>query len=125
MTRAARSVYIFGILLIIVGATLIISPNVIITLILQPATSEPWAHVLGVPIAAVGVFHVVAARQELVPFFRTSIWVRYCVLTTFVLMALLRIVPPIVAAFGLTDFAFAMWTRAELRKAEKVIHQPV
>ena len=67
-------------------------------------------------LTAIGVFHAVAARQELVSFFRTSVWVRFGVLATFVAMAALGVVPPMVIAFGLVDAATAIWTLVALRE---------
>jgi hypothetical protein len=77
--------------------------------------------VLGAPITAIGVVHLVAARQELVLFFRTSVWVPFGVLATFAAMALLNLVPPIVVAFGLVDAATtAIWTLVALRERRVV-----
>jgi hypothetical protein len=115
MTRAGRSVYLFGVYLVVTGGVLIGSPNTLFALLRLPSTNEPWAHVLGVAVMAMGMLHVATARAELVPFFRASIWVRVFVLLSFVVMATLRVVPPIVIAFGLTDAAFAFWTYLALR----------
>jgi hypothetical protein len=38
MSRSARSMYVFGILLILVGATFIVSPNTV--LVLMPAAAD-------------------------------------------------------------------------------------
>ena len=115
MTRAARSIYIFGIYLLVVGGILIGSPNTLLALLQLPPTNEPWVHVLGVLIMGMGMLHVVSARAELVPILRASVWVRVFVLVSFTVLAALRMVPPIVIAFGLFDIGFALWTRFALR----------
>ena len=116
MTPAARSIYVFGIYLIIVGAVLMGSPNTLLGILRLPPTTEPWAHILGVPVMGLGMYHVVSARAELTRFFQASVWIRLFVLVSFVLMAVLRIVPPIIIGFGIIDAAFALWTRLALRE---------
>jgi hypothetical protein len=117
VTRAARSIYVFGIYLLVMGGVLIGSPNTLLGILHLPPTDEPWIHVLGVPVMAIGMFHVVGARAELVAFFRASIWVRLFVLLSFVVLAALRIVPPIVIGFGLVDAGGALWTHLTMGKA--------
>ena len=116
MTPAARSIYVFGIYLIIVGGVLIGSPNTLLALLQLPPTTEPWAHILGVPVMGLGMYHVVSARAELTPFFRASVWIRGFVLGSFVVMAAMRIIPLIIVGFGIADAAFALWTRFALRE---------
>jgi len=117
MTRAARSVYVFGIYLLVVGGVLIGAPNTLLALLQLPPTNEPWAHVLGVAVMGMGMLHVASARAELVPFFRATVWVRVFVLVSFGVLAALQIVPPIVIAFGLIDAGCALWTYLALREA--------
>jgi hypothetical protein len=116
MSAAARSVYIFGIYLIAVGAILIGAPNTLLALLQLPATTEPWIHVAGVPVMAVGMLHVTSARSELTPFFRASVWIRFFPLIAFGALAAIGVIPPIVAGFGLVDAASAVWTRMALRQ---------
>jgi hypothetical protein len=116
MTRAARSVYVFGIYLLVVGAVLIGAPNTLLALLQLPSTNEPWVHVLGVPVMGMGVYHVVGARAELVPFFRATVWVRVFVLVIFAALAALQVVPPIIIGFGLVDAGCALWTHLAMRE---------
>ena len=116
MTRTARSVYLFGIYLLVAGGVLIGSPNTLLALLQLPPTNEPWVHVLGVAVMGMGMLHVASARAELVPFFRASVWVRVFVLVSFGVLAALRVVPPIIMAFGLIDASFALWTHLALHK---------
>jgi small basic protein len=117
MTRAARSVYVFGIYLVGLGGVLIGSPNTLLTLVRLPTTTEPWIHVLGVAVLGMGMLFLASARAELTPFFRASVGVRLFAFATLVALALLNIAPPLVAAFGLADLSGAIWTFAALRKS--------
>jgi hypothetical protein len=115
MTRAARSVYAFGIYLTATGAILVTAPNILLMMLRLPSTNEPWIHVLGVPVMAMGVLHVSSARHELVPFFRSSARIRFAVLAGFIILAVLRIVPAIVIGFGVVDAGAALWTLQTLK----------
>ena len=116
MTPAARSIYVFGIYLIILGGMLIGSPNTLFSLLQLPPTTEPWAHILGVPIMALGFYHMTSARAELVPFFRASVWIRAFVPVILTVMAIMGIVPPIIVGFGIIDAAFGLWTHLGLKQ---------
>ena len=120
MTPAARSVLVFGSYLVVLGAVLIGSPNILLALVKQPAANEPWIHVLGVPIMAMGILHVASARSNLVPFFHVSIRVRPLVLVSFAVLAALRMIPPIVIGFGLVDVAAGAWTWMLLRQSHSL-----
>ena len=115
MSRAARSVYVFGIYLVATGGLLIGSPNTLLGLLQLPPTSEPWIHVLGVAVMAMGMLNLASARAELVPYFRASVPVRVFVLVSFSVMAVMGMVPSIVIVFGLIDVGFGLWTYLALR----------
>ena len=123
MTRAARSVYVFGIYLIVAGGVLIGSPNTLLAILQLPPTTEPWVHVLGIPVMSIGMLHVSSARADLVPFFRASVWVRFFVLAALTVLAALRLIPPILIGLGVIDAAGATWTRIALREALVVAGQ--
>ena len=116
MSKAARSVYVFGIYLLVLGGILIGSPNTLLALFRLPSTTEPWVHVLGVVVMAIGMLDVASARTEQTGFFRASVWVRLFVFASFIVLALIKIAPPVLVAFGLVDAIAAVWTHASLRK---------
>lgn len=80
MTSAARSVYILRLYLVVLGGILIGTPNTLLTLVRLPTTTEPWVHVLGVPIMGMGMLFVASARAEQTAFMRATVWARIYVL---------------------------------------------
>ena len=118
MTGAARSVYVFGIYLVVLGGVLLGTPNTLLAMVGQPATTEPWIHVIGIPVMGMGLLFTAMARQQQTVFMRASVWARLFALAAFAGLALAGIVPPIVAAFGLVDAAGAAWTHTALRAAK-------
>lgn len=117
MSSAARSVFVFGIYLIVLGAILIAAPNTLLTILRLNTTTEPWIHVLGVPLVGMGMLHMASARAEQTAFFRATISARLFAFAALVALWLMGITPPIVAAFGIVDLAAAAWTFSALRKS--------
>ena len=115
MSRAARSIQVFGIYLLIAGGLFIGAPDTLISLLRLPATNEPWVHVLGVPVMALGMYYMVSARAELVPFFRATIWVRAFVLISLVVLITMGVIPISFVGFGIVDTLGAAWTWTALR----------
>ena len=116
MTRAARSVFVFGIYLVATGLILLAAPNFLLSVLRLPPTTEPWIRVLGIPMFVMGGFHIAAARANLVQFFQFTLWGRPFVLIAMVVLVVLRLAPPILIVFGLVDAAGAAWTLITLRK---------
>ena len=95
MTPAARSIYIFGLYLIVVGGHLTGTPNTLFALVGLPATTQPWAHATGVPVVGMGMLFAASARAELEPFMRATVWTRVFVLVAFIMLAVVRNAPPV------------------------------
>lgn len=115
MTRAARSLHVHGIYLVALGAILIGSPNTLLSLVALPPTTEPWIHVLGIPVMGMGMLFMAGARAEQTAFIRATVWARVFALLAFIALALARVAPPVVVLFGLVDAAGAVWTFLALR----------
>ena len=103
--------------LLALGGILIGAPNTLLRLFGLPATTEPWIHVLGVTVMAIGMLNVASARAEQMGFFRAGVWVRVFVFAAFVAFALIGIVPPVLVLFGVIDVVGALWTHVMLRRA--------
>ena len=119
MTSAARSVYVFGIYLIVTGGILMGSPNTLLSLLRIPETSEPWIRIAGMLVMVIGMLDVACARTEQTGFMRATVYTRTFAFLTFVVFALLGIAPSILVLFGVIDAAAALWTYTALRSAQE------
>jgi hypothetical protein len=115
MSKSATSIFVFGLYLCALGVILILAPNTLLTLFGFLATTEVWIRVLGVVVAVLGAYYVQAARHELVPFYRATVWGRVFVLLSFAAFALARLAPPMLVLFGVIDAFGALWTATALR----------
>jgi hypothetical protein len=121
MNRVARSLYIHGAYLVILGSILIGSPNTMLSLVGLAPTSEPWIHVLGIAVMGMGMLFMASARAQETAFIRATIWVRVFALIAFTALVLFRVAPPVVVLFGLVDGAAAAWTYVALRQEPTVL----
>lgn len=115
MSRAAQSVFVFGLYLLGTAAALILAPNVLLGVLGIVATTEPWIRVLGLIVGVLGSYYVVAARADLTPFFRATVWARAIVMTGFAILAALSLAPVALVGLGVVDGLGALWTWSALR----------
>jgi hypothetical protein len=76
MTPSARSVTVFAVYLLLLGAVLLVAPNLLLQTFGLPPTSEVWIRVVGMLVTFLGVYYRTAAAAELVSFFRVTVLVR-------------------------------------------------
>jgi hypothetical protein len=115
VTRPARSIFVFGIYVSLLGMMLAVAPDVVITPFGFAHAQEPWIRVLGVVAMALGAYYIAAAREEATPFFRWTIWGRAFVFVGFTVLVMARVAAPPLILFGAVDAAGAVWTALELR----------
>lgn len=115
MNRAATSIRVFGIYLILLGAALIAAPNLVLAPFGFPPTSEVWLRVVGVLVGILGFYYVQAARHDLVPFYRATVPARVFVFLSFVTFVCFGLVKPALILFSAVDLVGAAWTGFALR----------
>lgn len=120
MTQTARSVFVFGLYLLVLGAGLVVAPNLILDIFEVPNTREVWIRVLGTVLIYVGVYYVQAARHDLTPIFKVSVPVRLSLIVVLAVFVVLDYVEPIVIVFGVADALGALWTVVALHREAAV-----
>ncbi|HUM00984.1 MAG TPA: hypothetical protein VL084_01780 [Thermoanaerobaculia bacterium] len=119
MSQATTSIRVFAVYLVILGATLVAAPDLVLAPFGIPHSPEGWIRVIGVLAAVLGLYYFVAARFELVPFYRATVFGRIFVFLSFGALALFGFAPTSLALFGTVDLAGAVWTAAGLRAAAR------
>ena len=110
MSRAAASILAFGVYLAMLGAGLLTSPNRMLALFGQPPTAEPWLRVLGLVSLVLGLYYVSAARGEVTPFFRSTIWGRGIGAAVLAALVVSKTAPAFVLLMAALDGLGALWT---------------
>ena len=119
MGKAALSMFCFGIYLIILGLSLMVIPNVLLSVFALPAASEVWIRALGMVVLLLGYIYVRAGRsggKEGMPdFYRWTVHTRSSVIVFLAVFAILGLTKPVIILFGVFDLAGAVWTYLALR----------
>jgi len=117
VNKASLSILVFGIYMVVVGLALLVVPNLLLSLFAYPTTTEIWIRILGFMVVVAGYYYIVAARFELTPFFRATIYGRPAVIVCFVVFVALGMARPILILFGAIDLLGAIWTGLALRSS--------
>ncbi|HEX8844461.1 MAG TPA: hypothetical protein VF791_07445 [Pyrinomonadaceae bacterium] len=116
MSQAAKSLFVFGIYLCILGLILLFVPNLILQAFGAPPTNEVWIRINGMLVLCLSFYYVLAARNELTSFIRWTVWARVAVIFYFAAFVLLVSAPKALLLFGLVDLLSALWTWLALKK---------
>ena len=115
MGKSARSLFVFSLYLYVLGAILVLIPNVLLRLFFFPATDEVWIRVVGMLVFILGFYYFQASRNELKNFFQWTVYARSAVLLFFIAFVIAGLVSPLLILFGVVDVAGAIWTQLSLR----------
>lgn len=115
MSKTARSIFVFGLYLGVLGASLLTIPNLLLAIFQIPDTNEVWIRVVGMLLFLLGIYYVLAARKEMTDFFLWTVYVRASVLLFLITFVILGFVKPILILVGVVDFMGAIWTGILLR----------
>ena len=115
MSKAARSLFVFGIYLIVIGLGFLVMPNTPLALFGFPPTSEVWIRVMAVLLLILAVYYIYAAKNELTGFIRVTVFTRASVTVFFVAFVLLNMALPSLLLFAAVDLLAAIWTWYSLR----------
>jgi hypothetical protein len=112
----SRSVFVFGVYMIVQGAILVVAPVLLLGLFGLDAES-PWTRVVGWCLAVLGTYYVQAAREGRASFFRLSAGVRVAQFVFFGALVAARLFPPVLLLFSAVEAASGLATLLELRAA--------
>ena len=110
MSPSAISIFVFGIYIVLVGAGFLFIPNTVLPLFKFPKTTEPWIRILGIVVAILGFYYIVAAQNELTSFFWATVVGRFTILVSFILLVVTKKAQPMLITFGVIDAAGGLWT---------------
>ena len=117
MSKAATSVLVFGVYLIVLGLVFLLAPNLPLGLLGFPATTEPWIRVMAVLLLILAYYYIQAARKEMTGFFLLTVHGRASVIVFFVALVAFGLAQPTLIMFGVVDLLAAIWTAWALRTA--------
>ena len=118
MSKSARSVFVFGLYLVVLGIVLLVAPNFLLGIFFLPSTTEVWVRVTGMLVLFLGFYYAQAVRKELTDFFRWTMYPRSTVILFFAAFVLLGFAKPPLIMFGVVDLLGVIWTGLALRHSK-------
>ena len=116
MSRAAKSLFVFGIYLCGLGLFLLLAPNLLLQLLGVSPTKEIWIRINGMFVLCFSFYYVQVARHELIMFIRWTIPARIAVIIYFAAFVVLVSAPKALLLFGVIDLLAAIWTWSALKR---------
>ncbi len=110
MGRAAKSLFVFGVYVLVLGLSLLLVPNLLLKTFGVAATNEIWIRINGMFLICFAYYYIQTARHGLTAVIRWTVWGRAAVIIYFVAFVLLAHAPKTLLLFGLIDFVAATWT---------------
>lgn len=124
MRPAARSLFVFGIYVLVTGVAFIVAPDAIKSLLGLPPATAGWLRIIGLLALVIGAYDVVASRAECRPYIAASVYVRFGFATGVALLVVTHEMPLTLLALGAIDVAGALWTMAALRSKGAAVVRP-
>ena len=115
MSRAARSLFVFGIYVVLMGAGFLAAPELLTGMLKLPPATAGWARLVGLLALVIGSYDIVGARAESVAYMKASVYVRigFAIGTAF--LVAFGQMPGTLLLLGASDIAGALWTAFALR----------
>jgi hypothetical protein len=114
MNPSELSILVFGIYLVVVAVGFLFMPNAILPLFKMPKTNEQWIRVMAVVVGVLAFYYIVAALNNLTPYFWATVYGRFGVMIAFTALVLSKKAKSPLILFGLIDAAGAIWTLVTL-----------
>lgn len=117
---AARSIFIFGIYMVMNGVTFMTIPNVFLPVIGLPIEEHAWIRVGSTLVMILGFYYIMAANHDIRLFFRATVYGRIAIGVIFTIYYLVGIMPWQIVLFAIPDAGGAVWTFLALRRSVPV-----
>ncbi len=117
MSKAAASLFVFGLYLIGLGVLLVLAPDALLNFMGLPAPRDVWIRVVGTLVLVLALYSILAARRDLTDFIRWTVYGRSLVVVILLAFVLLGLASPVLILFAIVDSAGAVWTSIALRSA--------
>ena len=116
MSKAAISVFIFGIYIFFVGLWTLTAQNVIMPILWLPVWEDHWVYIAWIFTLGLSYFYICSAKQENTDFFQLSVYGRIWFFSAIVVLIIFNIVPFMMLPIAVIDLAGALWTHFSLKK---------
>jgi hypothetical protein len=115
--KPKTTIFLFGIYVALLGLSLLIIPDTVLSVFRFPSDQGYMVRVLGSVVMVLGFYYIQAARDDSISFFRSSVWGRTMILVLFTALVAAGNAQPQLVLFGMVDALGALWTARALKKS--------
>jgi peptidoglycan/LPS O-acetylase OafA/YrhL len=117
MLKSGKSVFYFGIYLLLIGMLLFFISQQFISTLKLPDMPGAWARLLGVLVFILGCYYIIGGKNNLLPFIKATVYLRLFFLACTLVLFATGQMPKEILPFGVIDMLGALWTQLSLKKA--------
>ena len=114
MSPSTRSMTVWTVYVLLLGAVLLFIPNVLLSIFQIEETDEVWIRIIGLLLIGYGAYYWTAVQAEFIAMYRMSVWVRWGIVVGLVTLAF-TVGPWQLVLFASFDFLGGLWTMLTLR----------
>jgi hypothetical protein len=119
MDKTSFSIRIYSFYLFLMGAGLVIIPNVLLKLFGFPETNEIWIKMLGLFTFTAGIYYFYASGHNQIAFYKATIFGRLFFFLMTIAFVFIFKQSPTLALIGSVDLMGATWTFLTFKNAKK------
>ena len=119
MSKSAKSMFVFAIYLFFLGPALLAFPKFLLSLIGMNEPLDFWVRITGMLVLILAYYYLQAAKHDLKPFFKATVYGRFSVLVFCIAFVVLDYAPPLLLLFPVIDVSGAIWTAIALKKEKQ------
>ena len=116
MSYAAKTIFIFGLYMVITGLVLLIVPEVLFNVADHPTPPDVMSRIAGMLLLLFSYMYFRSALDEVTQFFHWTVHMRPFIIVFLIVFYLLDLASPIIITFGVIDLVGALWTWWAIRK---------
>ena len=80
---------------------------------------QPWVGFVAYFLAVLSFYYILAVRQQMVEFYKWTVYGRLPLVLIWTTFAVLKFVPPIVCLIGIFETGCAIWTAVALKQEQR------
>jgi len=116
MEKTAFSIRVYSFYLFGMGLALMCAPNLLLSILSLPETTEIWIRILGLFTFTTGIYYFIASMQNQDLFYKATILGRFFFFAMMIVLTLVFKLSPLFIVIGSVDFFGASWTLYTLKK---------
>ena len=119
MTSSSKSLYYFGIYVLVTGVTICIFPDQFISILKLPEISISWTRFIGLLVIIIGGYDIVSGRNNVETLIKASIYLRLLFFVGVLLLFYSGQMTNKILPLGIIDLFGAIWTAISIKAESK------